>query len=200
MPKKAGYTLATTSTSFRYSQLTPGYFVPDASSPTVIKMWKLQGAEPLVGINKTFKIHYTAVPINFDLLSGQIVPNGGDIKLTVSRSPGIISGRNRLDWSVKVEAVNGGVMDSGGQEEVTYAAPEDGYQPSMTFTFSTNAPYKWAGGFDQGFFVMSRNGQVYSKVGLGFGINSTPDDFMNVTFSGVASTNGSRNWEVTTPQ
>ena len=201
MPKKVGYALSTTSTSFRYSQLTPGYFVPDAGNPTVIKMWKLQGAEPLVGINKTFKIPYTGPPINFDLLTGQIVPAGGDIKLTVSRSAGVMSGRNRLDWSVQVEAVNGGVMDAGGQEGVTYAAPQDGYQPSMVFAFSANTPpYKWAGGFDQGFFIQSRNGQVYSKLGLGFEINIAPDDFMYVTFSGVASTNGSRNWEATVPQ
>ena len=34
-----------------------------------------------------------------------------------------------------------------------------------------------------------------SKVGLSFRINSNPDDPMNITLSGVANTNGSRNWE-----
>jgi len=71
-------------------------FVPDQNNPTVIKMWKLQGAEPLVNINQHYKLHYTNAPINFDLLAGKIVPAGGDIKLTVTRSPGIMSGRNRL--------------------------------------------------------------------------------------------------------
>src|SRR5208282_1534848 len=74
MPKKAGYALATTSTSLRYSQLQPGYFVPDANNPTVIKMWKLQGAEPLVNIDQHYKIHYISTPIDFDLLAGKIVP------------------------------------------------------------------------------------------------------------------------------
>lgn len=200
MPQKPGYALATAGTEFRYTYLDAHPYVPDAGNPTVIKMWKLQGAEPLAGIDQHYKLHYTNAPLNFDLLTGQIVPSGGDIKLMVSRSPGIMSGRNRLDWSVEVEAVDGGLMDSGGQEAVTYAAPESGYEPSMTFTFSTNAPYKWFGGFNQGFFVMSRNGRVYSKLGLSFRINDNPDDFMYITFGGIANTNGSRNWEATAQQ
>src|SRR5208282_2677842 len=129
VPQKAGYALATTGTLFKYSRLEDQPYVSNSSQPTVIKMWKLQGAEPLVSINQHYKLHYTSAPINFDLLAGQIVPSGGDIQLTVNRAPGVISGRNRLDWSVQVAAVNGGVMDSGGQDRVTYAAPEDGYQP-----------------------------------------------------------------------
>jgi hypothetical protein len=53
---------------------------------------------------------------------------------------------------------------------------------------------------DEIFFIQSRNGQVYSKVHLLFGINDTPDGFMNITFNGVANTNGSRNWEATAPK
>jgi hypothetical protein len=105
MPKKAGYALATTSTSFRYSQLQPGYFVPDANNPTVIKMWKLQGAEPLVEINKTFKLPYTGAPIFFDLLTGNVVPAGGDLEVIVTRAPGIITGRSHVDWSIKLVPV-----------------------------------------------------------------------------------------------
>ena len=195
MPKKAGYALATTGTEFKYSHLDEHPYVPDAGNPTVIKMWKLQGAEPLVGIDQHYKLHYTNAPIYFDLLAGKVVTIGGDIKLTVNRPAGILSGRNRPDWTVEVESVDGGLIESSGQEGVTYWAPADGYQSSDTFIFSTNAPHKWFGGFNQGFFVMSRNGQVYSKIGLSFIINSNPDDLMSVTFSGVANTNGSRNWE-----
>jgi hypothetical protein len=195
VPQKAGYALATTGTLFKYSHMEDHPYVSDQNNPTLIKMWKLQGAGPLVSIGQHYKLHYTDTPINFDLLAGKIVPAGGDIKLTVSRSPGIMSGRNRLAWSVRVEAVNGGVMDSGGQEAVTCAAPADGYEQSMAFMFSTNAPDKWFEEFNQGFFVTSRNGQVYGKLGLSFRINRMPDDFMYITFSGIASTNGSRNWE-----
>lgn len=200
--EKRGYTWVSMDGSGIYSKLWPEdeRAHPDPNNPTIIKMWKLQGAEPLVKINGQYKLHYTGEPISFDLLTGKTVPTGGDIVLTVTRSPGSISRHNRPDWSVQVAAVNGGVMDSGGQEAVTYSAPDSGYQPSMTFIFSTNAPYKWFGEFNQGFFVMSRNGQVYSKLGLSFRINEEPNGFMYITFVGVANTNSSRNWEATIPE
>jgi hypothetical protein len=200
MPHKDGYVLATTGTEFKYSYMYDGHFTPDPNNPTVIKMWKLQGAEPLVGIDKNYKLHYTDAPMNFDLVAGKIVPVGGDLKITVSRSAGEVSEHNPQDWSVQVEAVDGGLIETSvGESRVTYAAPEDGYQPSAAFVMST-AAHSWHGAFDQMFFVESRGGKVYSKVRLMFGINDTPDGFMDITFSGAANANGSRNWEASVPQ
>jgi hypothetical protein len=199
VPQKAGYVLATSSTLFKYSHLEDHPFTSDLGNPTVIRMWKLQGSEPLVSINQRYKFHYTDAPINFDLLTGKIVPNDGDIQITVERSSGIISGRTRLDWGVQVGAVNGGLVEPS-SDEFAYQAPADGYQQSAKFIMSTNAPYKWLGGFDQTFFLQSRNGQVFSKVNFSITINQEPDDYVWVEFHGVANTNGSRNWEATAPQ
>src|SRR5579859_3458441 len=195
VPAKAGYALATTGngTFFKYSHLEDQHYVPDQKNPTVIKMWKLQGAEPLVSINKNYKLYYTNAPMNFDLLTGQIVQSGGDLRITVNRPPGVISGRNELDWSVQIEAVAGGLIDAAGQERVTYLAPESGYQPSVNVSASTNGHGVEL--IQQGLFVRSRNGQVYSKVGISFRINSEPDGLMYINFSGIANANGSRNWE-----
>jgi hypothetical protein len=195
VPKKEGYALATTGTEFKYSHRYQEYFVPDQNNPVVIKMWKLQGAEPLVGINCEFKLYYTNTPIYFDLISKKIVPLGGDIKITVNRTPGIISGQNRLDWNVEIEAVDGGLMDSTGTERITYFAPEGGYQPSRTVYSTDRLPEGGLGGFHADFYVKSRNGQVYSKLSFSFGINLKPDDPVYIGFSGLANTNGSRNWE-----
>ncbi len=198
---KGGYVMATTSTLFIYSYLWPESqrAHPDPNNPTVIKMWKLQGAEPLVSINQDYKLHYTSAPITFDLVAGKIVPTGGDVRITVNRPAGEVSEHNPQDWGFEIEAVDGGLIETSGKEEaVTFAAPENGYQPSDTLTASSNR--HGIGGIQQAFFVQSRNGQVYSKIGLSFGINETPDGFMDITFSGVANTNGSRNWEATAPQ
>ena len=197
MPVKEGYALASLSGGGNCSRIAPDAerAHPNPNHPVVIKMWRLQGATPLVGINQTYKLHYTNEPIFFDLIAGQIVNSGGDIKLLINRSPGLISGRNRLDWSVQVEAVNGGLMDSAGQERITYMAPGAGYEPRTNIIFSTTAPYKWYGGFSQGFFGVSRNGQVYTKIAISFNINDEPDGLMSIVFRGIASTNGSRNWE-----
>ena len=187
--KKQGYT----------SGLTNGATgATNQNNREIFTMWKLQGAEPLVNINQRCKLHYTNAPINFDLLTGQIVSSGGDLKITVNRPPGVISGLNRQDWSVQIQVVDGGLIDSGGQEAVTYAAPESGYQPNITLAASANGHGLEL--IQQGLFVQSRNGQVYSKVGLSLRIDSDPDGLMNITLGGVANTNGSRNWEATVPQ
>lgn len=83
---------------------------------------------------------------------------------------------------------------------IGFAAPVNGYQPSTNFIFSTNSAYKWFGAFNQGFFLMSRNGQVYSKVGLWLRINGSNNGNMNVMLNGVANANASRNWEATVSQ
>ena len=67
-PHKDGYTLASTDTLFKYSHLEKHPYVSDQNNPTVIKMWKLQGAEPLIDIGKEYKIPYTSQPIYFDLV------------------------------------------------------------------------------------------------------------------------------------
>ncbi|MGA2178842.1 MAG: hypothetical protein ABSH15_04590 [Verrucomicrobiota bacterium] len=199
MPKKEGYVLATTSTYFKYSYMYADHFTPDPNNPTVIKMWKLHGAEPLVGINQNYKLHYANTPINFDLLTGKIVPAGGDLKITVNRPAGNVSEHNPQDWGFAIEVINGGLMETSSKESaISFVAPENGYEQSDTLSASSNRH-----GVDviqQNFFVQSRNGQVYSKLAIAFRINDTPDGFMYITFSGVANTNGSRNWEATVPQ
>ena len=200
MPEKAGYTLASTGTLFKYSRLEDQPYVSDANNPTVIRMWKLQGAESLVSIDQHYKLPCTGTPISFDLLAGKTVPGGGDIKVTVNRPAGVISGRNPQDWSLEIEAVDGGLIETSvGDARVTYAAPGSGYEPSETFTMS-NSSNTWYEAVHQMFFVQSRNGQVYGKVNFSFRINQNPDDLVNITFNGVANTNGSRNWEATAPQ
>src|SRR6266536_3352506 len=97
MPRKAGFALATTRTEFKYSYMYDEHFTPDPNNPVVTKMWKLQGAEALLGIDQQYKIHFTNAPVYVDLLRGTIVPTGGDLKITVSRSPGVVSARNRED-------------------------------------------------------------------------------------------------------
>ena len=194
MPRKDGYALASTSTEFKYSYLYDQRHDPDSNNPVVIKMWKLQGAEPLVGIDQHYKLPVTGAPVSFDLLAGKIVPTGGDLRITVNRSPGVVSQRNPQDWSVQVEAVDGGLIETSVEDaRVAYAAPDNGYQASDTMEVSTNN--HWSNLAQQMFFMSSRNGQVFSKIFLSFGINANPDDPMSVTVRGVANANGSRNWE-----
>lgn len=108
--------------------------------------------------------------------------------------PHLRVGRNPVSWSLEIEALDGGLIDSGGREAVTYEAPEIGYQANETVTMSTN-DNTWYAAMHQTLFIKSRNGQVYSKLGIYFRINQNPDDPIYINFGGVANTNGSRNWE-----
>jgi hypothetical protein len=202
MPRKAGYTLATSDTEFKYSKLNPNPYEPDAGNPNVIKMWKLQGAGALVGINQTFKPSFTDEPIFFDLVVGATVPSGGDLEIIVTREPGVITQRKQdhRDWSIKLVPVNGGIMESDYRmAQVTFEAPANGYQDSYFVQMNHDDP-AWFDNVQKMFFLTSRNGQVYSKFSFDFGINDDPGGTMWVQFKGVASTNGLRNWEATAPQ
>lgn len=196
MPKKEGYVLATTGTYYKYSYMYPDRFSPDQNNPTIIKMWKLQGAQPLVNLGKNYKLRYTDAPINFDLVGGEIVSAGGDLQITVNRPSGEVSEHNPQSWSINFQVIGGGFIETSDTEwGVTYAAPESGYQSDGTFS-NNNGPDL----INKALFVVSRNGQIYSKLGLSLRINNTPDGLMYITFTGVANTNGSGNWEATAPQ
>jgi hypothetical protein len=200
--KKSGYVMATTNTRFVYSHLwsEAERHNPDPNNPAIVKMWKLQGAEPLTGVDQHYKFPYTEQPVNIDLLGGKIVPSGGDLKLTVHRPSGVVSERTLQDWSIEVEAMDGGLIKADEMESrVTYAAPETGYEPKDAFIMSTNAPYRWAGAVHQTYFLTSRHGQLYGKIDFGLRINQNSEDNISVELSGLANTNGSRNWEAAAP-
>ena len=199
-PSKEGYTLATTGTEFKYSYMYADHYTPDPNNPTVIKMWKLQGAEPLVGIGKEYKLPFTNAPFFFDLATGNVSDNGGDLEIIITRVPGSLSKRSPGDWSIEFKPVSGGIIESEpATSHITYEAPAGGYQDGYFVQMNHDDP-AWYDNVDKVFFLKSRGGQVYSKLNFDFRINNEPNDLMWFQFRGVANTNGSRNWEATVPQ
>jgi hypothetical protein len=200
VPRKGGYALATKDTYFKYSYMYPDHFTPDPNNPTVIKMWKLQREEPLVGIDKEYRFPFTNAPVYFDLAAGKIVSAAGDLQAIITRAPGSISQRNRGDWSIELIPVNGGIMEPQyNTSYITFEAPESGYQSNYLVLMNHDDP-AWQDGINKELFLKSKGGQVYSKFSLGFRINNDQDGLMWFRFRGVANTNGSRNWEATAPQ
>ena len=202
-PIKPGYVLATTDTSFVYSKLWPAAqrHIPDPNKPVEIKMWKLQGAEPVLKIDKAYGLRFTDGPILFDLVTGTICTNGGDIRLTFTRGPGVLTKESPGDWSVLFEPVDGGLMAREFPEyRKTYQAPSAGYEKSLLVRMRADDRRGWYGGIDRYMFLSSRGGRVYSKMQVEVAINSTPEDDMWIQFRGVANTNSSRNWEATVGQ
>ena len=171
--RKKGYAMASLGLTGAYSEelRIKQKTAQGSNSLIVVRMWKVQGAEPLVGINQNYKLHYTNAPIYFDLIAGKTVPRGGDLKITVSRASDIVSVKNRPDWKVEIEIVDGGLVDSAGTERGTYFAPESGYEPSRTIDSTERLPEGGLTDFTPAF--MSKVGMVKFTASLVFQFEST---------------------------
>lgn len=193
MPAKEGYVVASTNTQFEYRQLTNRV----NSWTNVIRMWKLQGAEPLAQIDAQIKLRYFDKPIVIDFLTGKVVAAGGDLKFKVTRSDGDLSRATPGLWSVEVSAIDGGILESDSENaRVTFEAPSKGYKDVDVIEMRPD-DRRWSELVDRTFFVKSRNGQIYSRIYFSLSVNSRPAEPMWLTVRGVANTNGSRNWEAT---
>jgi len=195
---KPGYVMATTNTRFVYSLLWPAEqrHVPDPKMPVVFEMWRRRGSQPLVRIDQKYALAETYAPLIFDLLAGKMTISGGDLRVAINIPSGDVSSRHMQDWGLSIEAVRGGVIETSfAQARVTYEAPETDYQPDWRTAVS--ATNHWSGGVQRMFFLKTRDGEVYSKIFVSFGIKRGPGRPAWLTFEGWASTNGSRNWEAT---
>ena len=202
VPVKSGYVLASLNGGGVYSYLWPDSqrVHPDPNNPVIMKMWKLQGAEPLVSIDKEYRLPFTNTPIFFDLVAGGVVPSGGDLQVVITRASGPLSKKNPGDWSIDLKSISGGIIESDYRTaQITFEAPADDYQDSYFVQMKQDDP-AWSDGIDKEFFFKSRDGQVYGKFYLDFGINRDPNDPLYFQFKGVANTNSSRNWEATAPK
>jgi len=210
MPHEAGYALASTNNVAFYgsSQGDDRRSTPDPNQPVIIKMWKLQGAEPLTRFDARYKMEpgspvyfdfvtQTTVPSYVDFHTQQVVPSGGDLKITIHRSPGVVSEKNHPDWSVELETTQEGGLIEVTPEiwATTYWAPTGGYQPDYLLRVSGQPGRKWSPNIETRFFVQTRQGGVYTKLFLKAAINLNPSEPAEITLSGVANTNGSCNWE-----
>jgi hypothetical protein len=197
VPEKVGYGFASTNGYARYSQDSPARQIhhPDPIHPVVIRMWKAQGAEPLFQLDHIYKLAHTSQWLTFDLIQGTNVENGGDIRMRVHRPPGVLVPTNTPTWTVDLETVDGGMMESKGSEEITYFAPEGDYQRALTFSNADPLPVSGTETLGTGLYLKSRNGQIYSRIFIQVVLNRLPEEPLGLYFRGFANTNWSRNWE-----
>jgi len=189
--EKAGYEASPQSMRyFWYYENENKKYRPDANTPEVFRMWKLAGAEKLARKSIGTRIPYDGRAVNFDLQTGREVASGGDIRVTLTRTPlQIKRGQDRYDWTATVEAIAGGVFDS--SDEFMYRAPETGYESKLTVSVAASAP-NWSADKEQSFYLKSRGN--YSRVKVKF---MTDSEQPTTGFSIETYTNpsGSRNLE-----
>jgi len=167
-------------------------FHPDADRPEIFRMWKQAGAEKLVRKGIGHAIPYNSTPTSFDLIEGRAVGNNGDLRVTLVRSPQQIQwGQRNYDWTVTIEALDGGLIAS--SDEQMYRAPADGYQPRVVVHMPANDP-NWTDSKDVAVYLKLRGGKYYGRGELKFMVGS---DRPTTPFSITSFINptGSRNLE-----
>ena len=194
LPRKAGYALAATNNVEFYTHLKTE--PANSNKPVVLKMWKLQGAEPLAAFSGRYDLSANGTPMYFDFVTQTVVPTNGDIRIAIVRPPGITSSSERPNCGVEIAGVEGGLMNvTAGEWGTTFWAPVDGYKPKQVLRVSSNGSDQWSDTVSGSFFVQTRDGGVYTKLYLKVALNFISDAPAVLELSGISNTNGSCNWE-----
>jgi hypothetical protein len=116
--EKEGYKLlpAQVKAGFMYY---PRQFHADPTNPVVFKMWKKQGAEPLVGSVWHGNVPCDGTVMTFDLLTGKRVKDG-NLQIACTRVPlNIIPRENkRYDYSLQIAVLGGSIQPT--EDDFTY--------------------------------------------------------------------------------
>jgi len=195
VPRKEGYALASANAGFKYSHFYPeAQHVANPSQPVVIEMRKLQGAEKLIHFQSKAYLPLDGTPARFDLQTGKRVETGGDILIRIESSP-VPNPADKYAWKATVQAVDGGLIQSGVEFEKMYAAPESGYEPEFVVGYQKDAQ-PWLNGFNGGFYLKSRGGGSYGKLGLGVNTDIVKNGAVFVMLNAYVNLAGSRNLEL----
>jgi hypothetical protein len=167
-------------------------FKPDPDTPEVFRMWKKEGAEKLVLQDRMTRIPYNGSPVAFDLLTGRQSATGGDLRVTLLRSPEQIQwGQRNYDWTLTIEAVDGGVIES--NDEQMFRAPSEGYRSKISFHMPANAP-DWTDEKTIALYIKTRGGKQYGRVELNVMVGSDKPT-TGFSFRSAVNPLGSRNLE-----
>jgi len=159
-----------------------------SSNRAILTMWKLRGAEPLVGFSIDSQIAYNGTPTTFDSATQKINPDG-DLRVTLVRSPSEVrrSGQG-FDWSVKIELIKGGLVAE--DDPYPYWAPENGYNPAFAINMSSNN-VSWFSHLTQNFYIKNSRGQ-YGRMKANVYTALTP---ARIQFDFTINPSGSQNLE-----
>ena len=137
----------------------PQKYTPDLRHPEIFRMWKDAGAERLVRKGIASPLRYDGTPTTLDLVNGS-ASNTGDLRVTLMRNPQqIVSGQHNYEWTLTVEALNGGLIES--SDEQMYRAPDEGYQSKLVVHMPANDP-NWADEKSFNLYVKLR-GNLYGR-------------------------------------
>lgn len=199
---KQGYQFMPEGDAFDYTELVPEEkrHHPDPRNPVVLKMWKLQGTEPLVHFErKYFPLPADGTPVQIDLNTGKQVATGGDLVLALNH---VVLPRGALpepqfDWHARAEIAGGGLVES--KQRLMYLAPDTGYASTLAIDMPATKP-DWANSITRDYYVRTR-GNLFGRVEVYLNANQRGYDPSYVMLQWWLNPKpGSRNLEVDTGQ
>jgi len=198
--EKVGYQTMPERDAFDYTELVPEEkrHHPDPRNPVVLKMWKLQGTEPLVHYErKYFPLPADGTPVHIDLSTGKQVASGGDLVFAVNH---VVLPRGALpepqfDWHARAEIAGGGLVES--NQRLMYLAPDEGYASAVTIDMPATK-VDWANSINRSYYMRTR-GNLFGRVEVYLNANQRDYDPSYVMLQWWLNPKpGSRNLEVDT--
>jgi hypothetical protein len=176
--------------SFEYASKSEDiYHKPDPNNPVLFYLKKKGEAEPLVKIEKYFRIRRDGTPVSVDLLKGKEAPKGqGDLQVECWTADQHKDRFNRYNWRCRITVPNGGLIES--TKEFDFEAPENGYRPSDEIEMPMSLAEKWRPEAEKRYFVKLGNGN-YARIM--FRMIAGGDHFFKI--ESFLNPSGSRNLE-----
>ena len=104
----------------------------------------------------------TGEPVRIDLTTGQVVPEGGDLIVSITCLEPYKAGVH-IPWKLTLQTAGGGFVVAGARRlEYLLEAPEAGYD-EIVVEHPTDDP-SWDPQYDATLYMKSRGGQIYGKL------------------------------------
>ncbi len=159
---------------FQYANPADGLFTPDAVNPVVFHLRKKgEGADLITsrnGMSADLQIHVPrdATPIEVDFFQ-QKTGDSGQMQVAEIK-PDFKSWKQATNWSFQLNIPGGGFIEE--NDEFPFMAPEDGYQPFVSFNFQKDQP-DWATGISKSYYIEfgtpPRFGWLHVQTGISYG-------------------------------
>jgi hypothetical protein len=166
---------------------------PSLAEPVPFVLTKKEEQESLLEIRRGWTARNTGEPVRIDLVTGQVVPTGGDIVVSI-RCPEPYKAGDKIPWKLVIGATGGGLVPAQAERlDYMLQAPAGGYQ-EFVVEHAKDAD-DWKPRFDGMFYLKARNGGLYAK--LRFDMHTRWDERgVPFGFHALVNTNGSRNLQM----
>jgi hypothetical protein len=134
----------------------------DASSPTIFRLRKKGAAEPLIHLERSYRLARDGTPKQIDLLTGRTNSPTVDLKIQAWTDEQHKDKEFRYDFRVRIEVINGGILES--EKEFDYVVPVTGYADSYELDSPASLGDRWDSQPARRFLLRLRNGQIYGRM------------------------------------